>query len=241
MKILHKLQSEGSFLKLSIFDIQYIYYADFILKMELDAKVRSECGTKKIKKLRKNGKVPGIIYGPDFQSQMITINEKELIKHSSVSSFFNTILTLNISKTKEKVLPKDISYDPVTGSILHIDFLHVNKGTKIKIQIPIETINEDKSPGIKKGGIVNLVVHKLECLVSPEEIPEKIELDLTGKEIGDNFLLDQINLPNGVKPVNASRDAVLATIVVSTIGKEESAISETTENQSESVESTEKK
>lgn len=209
--------------------------------MELEAKIRNEHGSKHVKKLRKSGNIPGIIYGKEFQAQMITVNGKELVKESSTSSFFNTVLTLNISNKKEKVLPKEVSYDPVTGAILHIDFLRVNEGTKIKIQIPVETINEDKAPGIKKGGIVNLVVHKLECLVSPEEIPEKIELDLTGKEIGDSFLLEQVKLPKGVKPVNAIRDAVLATIVVSTSGNEKEASTDATSQTTEAAATTEKK
>ena len=184
----------------------------------------------KANKLRCNGFVPGIIYGNKKDPVMISIQEKELANQCASSVFFNTVLSLNINSTVEKVLPKEVTYHPVTGKILHVDFIRVSKGTKIKAFIPVEFINEDKAPGIKKGGLINLVVHKLECFVDPVSIPEKIELDLTGKEIGENFLLDDIKLPKGVKAVNAERDAVLATIVVSKVGNEEVATQETAQS-----------
>lgn len=180
-------------------------------------KNREKSGAREARKLRLQGLVPGIVYGDHKDPLMISISEKEISKECSTSSFFNSVLTLNIDSQVEKVLPKEVAYHPVTGRVIHIDFMRVSKGSKVKIQIPVETINEDKAPGIKKGGIINLVVHKLECYVDPDNIPEKIELDLTGKEIGESFLLDQIQLPSGVKPVNAERDAVLATIVISNV------------------------
>ena len=185
--------------------------------LNFTVKNRNKSGAKEARKLRLQGLVPGIIYGDKKEPMMISISEKELCKECSTSSFFNSILNLNIDSNIEKVLPKEVVYHPVTGKVMHVDFMRVSKGSKIKIQIPVETINEDKAPGIKKGGIVNLVVHKLECYVDPDSIPEKIELDLTGKEIGESFLLDKIQLPNGVKPVNSERDAVLATIVISNV------------------------
>ena len=182
---------------------------------------REKKGTRESQKLRSNGFVPGIIYGARKEPIPVSVQEKGLTKECSSSMFFNRVLILNIGDQEEKVLPKEVVYHPVTGRILHIDFMRVAKGSKVKLQIPVEIINEDKSPGIKKGGIVNLVVHRLECMADPEFIPEKIELDLTGKEIGDSFLLDQIGLPTGIEPVNAERDSVLATIVVSKVGIED--------------------
>lgn len=185
--------------------------------LNFTVKNRNKSGAKEARKLRLQGLVPGIIYGNKKEPMMISISEKELCKECSTSSFFNSILNLNIDSNIEKVLPKEVVYHPVTGKVMHVDFMRVSKGSKIKIQIPVETINEDKAPGIKKGGIVNMVVHKLECYVDPDSIPEKIELDLSGKEIGESFLLDKIQLPSGVKPVNSERDAVLATIVISNV------------------------
>lgn len=187
------------------------------MSLSFNVENRVKNGAKESRKLRSNGFVPGIIYGNNKDPLMISISEKELTKECSTSSFFNSVITLNVGAQAEKVLPKEVAYHPVTGRVIHVDFLRVSKGSKVKIQIPVETINEDKAPGIKRGGIVNLVVHKLECYVDPENIPEKIELDLTGKEIGESFLLDNIQLPGGVKPVNSERDAVLATIVISNV------------------------
>lgn len=187
------------------------------MTLNFTVKNREKSGAKEARKLRLQGLVPGIVYGDHKDPLMISISEKEISKECSTSSFFNSVLTLNVGSQVERVLPKEVAYHPVTGRVVHVDFLRVSKGSKVKIQIPVETINEDKAPGIKKGGIINLVVHKLECYVDPDNIPEKIELDLTGKEIGESFLLDQIQLPSGVKPVNSERDAVLATIVISNV------------------------
>lgn len=191
------------------------------MNLNFAVKNRYKSGARNARKLRLQGFVPGIVYGDNKDPLMISISEKELTKECSTSSFFNSVLTLNIDSTVEMVLPKEVTYHPVTGRVIHVDFMRVSKGSKVKIQIPVETINEDKAPGIKKGGIINLVVYKLECYVDPDNIPEKIELDLTGKEIGESFLLDKIQLPSGVKPVNPERDSVLATIVISNVSASE--------------------
>ncbi len=191
------------------------------MNLNFAVKNRDKSGARNARKLRLQGFVPGIVYGDNKDPLMISISEKELTKECSTSSFFNSVLTLNIDSKVERVLPKEITYHPVTGRVIHVDFMRVSNGSKVKIQIPVETINEDKAPGIKKGGIINLVVYKLECYVDPDNIPEKIELDLTGKEIGESFLLDKIQLPSGVKPVNPERDSVLATIVISNVSASE--------------------
>ncbi|MBQ9440848.1 MAG: 50S ribosomal protein L25/general stress protein Ctc [Alphaproteobacteria bacterium] len=191
------------------------------MNLNFAVKNRDKSGARNARKLRLQGFVPGIVYGDNKDPLMISISEKELTKECSTSSFFNSVLTLNIDSKVERVLPKEVTYHPVTGRVIHVDFMRVSKGSKVKIQIPVETINEDKAPGIKKGGIINLVVYKLECYVDPDNIPEKIELDLTGKEIGESFLLDKIQLPSGVKPVNPERDSVLATIVISNVSASE--------------------
>lgn len=196
---------------------------------ELNVQTRDAKGSRQSRKLRHNGLVPGIIYGAKKEPTMIAISAKEISKEYNNSLFFNKVWSLvSNGKETEKVLPKSVSCHPVTGKILHVDFMRVSKDKKVKIMIPVETINEDKSPGIKKGGIINLVVHRLECLCVPDAIPEKIVLDLSGKEIGDSFLLEQIELPKGVEAINAIRDSVLATIVVSKVGKEEDKAQATT-------------
>lgn len=184
-------------------------------------------GKREVRKLRHEGLVPGIIYGDNQEPTKVSVGEKELMAECYTLAFFNRIIDVTIGKKKDKVLPRSISFDPVTDRPLHIDFQRISKDAKIKISIPVETINEDKCPGLKKGGIINFVVHQLECLCSPENIPEKILLDLSGKEIGESFLLDNTNLPEGVVAANAERDAVLATIVGTKAGGDDEGTSST--------------
>ncbi len=205
---------------------------------------RSAGGKKAARKLRHEGYVPGVIYGDEKAPVLVSVGEKELIAECYTSAFLGHVIETKIGAKLEKFLPKQIEFDPVTDRPVHIDFLRVSKNSKVKVSIAIEFVNEDKSPGIKKGGIVNVVVHKLECLCSPDAIPEKLTIDLSGKDIGDGFMLDKLDLPKGVTPVNAERDAVIATIVSSRMTEEETTTEETTattEVKAETSTETEKK
>lgn len=206
---------------------------------------RSASGKKVARKLRHDGYVPGVIYGDEKAPVLVSVGEKELIAECYTSAFLGHVIEAKIGSKLEKFLPKQIEFDPVTDRPVHIDFLRVSKNSKVKVSIAIEFVNEDKSPGIKKGGIVNVVVHKLECLCSPESIPEKLTIDLSGKDIGDGFMLDNLALPKGVTPVNAERDAVIATIVSARMTEEEETTTEeateTTEAKTETTTETDKK
>ena len=184
---------------------------------------RTASGKKGARKLRYDGYVPGIIYGDNREPVLVSVGEKELVAECYSSAFLGHIIEAKIGSNIEKFLPKQIEFDPVTDRPVHIDFLRVSKNAKVKVSIAIEFINEDKCPGLKKGGIVNVVVHKLDCFCSPESIPEKLTIDLSGKDIGHGFMLEQMELPEGVTPVNAERDAVLATIVATKMEEEEVA------------------
>lgn len=189
---------------------------------------RSANGKKAARKLRHDGYVPGVIYGDEKAPVLVSVGEKELIAECYASAFLGHVIEAKIGTKLEKFLPKQIEFDPVTDRPIHVDFLRVSKNSKVKVNIAIEFVNEDKSPGIKKGGIVNVVVHKLECLCSPDAIPEKLTIDLSGKDIGDGFMLSNLALPKGVTPVNAERDAVIATIVSARMTEEETSTEETT-------------
>lgn len=206
---------------------------------------RSASGKKVARKLRHDGYVPGVIYGDEKAPVLVSVGEKELIAECYTSAFLGHVIEAKIGSKLEKFLPKQIEFDPITDRPVHIDFLRVSKNSKVKVSIAIEFVNEDKSPGIKKGGIVNVVVHKLECLCSPESIPEKLTIDLSGKDIGDGFMLDNLALPKGVTPVNAERDAVIATIVSARMTEEEETTTEeateTTEAKTETTTETDKK
>lgn len=189
---------------------------------------RNANGKKIARKLRHDGYVPGVIYGDEKAPVLVSVGEKELIAECYSSAFLGHVIEAKIGTKLEKFLPKQIEFDPVTDRPIHIDFLRVSKNSKVKVNIAIEFVNEEKSPGIKKGGIVNVVVHKLECLCSPDAIPEKLTIDLAGKDIGDGFMLENLALPKGVTPVNAERDAVIATIVSARMTEEETSAEETT-------------
>ena len=199
---------------------------------------RNASGKKSARKLRHEGFIPGVIYGDNKAPVLVSVGEKELVAECYTSAFLGHVIEAKIGSATEKFLPKEIEFDPVTDRPVHIDFLRVSKNSRVKVSIAIEFINEDKSPGIKKGGLVNVVVHKLECFCSPESIPEKLTIDLSGKDIGDGFLLENMELPAGVTPVNAERDAVIATIVGSKLMNEEE---ETTSEESATTEASAEK
>ena len=182
---------------------------------------RNSSGKTSTRKLRHEGYVPGVVYGDGKSPVLVSVGEKELVAECYSSAFLGHVIEANIGGKLEKFLPKQVEFDPVSDRPVHVDFLRISKNSKVKVSIAIEFVNEDKSPGIKKGGVVNVVVHKLECFCSPNAIPEKFTLDLTGKDIGDGFALDKLDLPEGVTPVNTERDAVIATIVSAKMVEEE--------------------
>lgn len=196
---------------------------------------RTATGKKAIRKLRQEGFVPGVIYGANKEPVLVSVQEKELLAECYTLAFLGHIIEAKIGSKTEKFLPKEIDFDPVTDRPVHIDFLRVSKNSKVKVSIAVEFINEDKCPGIKKGGVINIVVHRLECLCSPDSIPEKIIVDLTDKDLGESFLLENLDLPNDIVPVNRERDAVIATLVESRIFEEDTSAS-TTEETAEKTE-----
>lgn len=187
---------------------------------------RDVSGKSAMRKLRHEGLVPGVIYGDNKEPILVSVGEKELLAECYTLAFLGHVIEAKIGSKNEKFLPKEIEFDPVTDRPIHVDFLRISKNSKVKISIAIEFVNEDKSPGLKKGGIINTVVHRLECFCSPESIPEKILIDLNGKDIGATFLLENMELPEGVSPVNAERDAVIATLVGSKLVKDDSSATE---------------
>lgn len=194
----------------------------------LKISLREVSGKRANRKLRHDGLVPGIIYGDNKEPTLVSIGEKELLAECYTLAFLGHVIEAKLGTKTEKFLPKEIEFDPVTEKPIHVDFQRVSKDSKVKVGIAVEFINEDKSPGMKKGGVINFVVHKLECFCPPDSIPEKIVLDLNGKEIGASFLLADIKLPDGVVPVNQERDAVIATIAgARVVSAEEKTESET--------------
>ena len=193
------------------------------IKLEITKRIVS--GKKAARKLRHEGMVPGIVYGGDGSPVLVSVSEKELSTVCYSLSFFAHIVEMDIDNEKTKLLPRDIVFDVVSNRPLHVDFQRISKDSKVKISIPVEFANEDKCPGIKKGGVLNIVVHKLDCFCSPELIPENVVIDLAGRDMGESFMLSELSLPDGVIPVNLERDNVLATIVVSKTAEDKAEVS----------------
>ena len=167
--------------------------------------------------LLNRGMVPGIIYGKNSEPTKIAIEDKVLRKLMETGSFYSTILDIDIDGKLEKILPKQLQYHPVNDKLIHFDFLRVQENTKVTVEIPVEFLNQDKCPGLKKGGVLNTVRRLVELSCFANKIPSKLEFDLIESEIGDAVKISNIKLPEGVTPTISDRDFVIATLVPPTV------------------------
>ena len=167
------------------------------------------------------GFVPGIIYGKNTEPTKISFEYKILEKLMKSGGFYSKIIDLDIEGKKEKVLPKQLQYHPVTDRVIHFDFLRVQNDTKVTVEVEVVFLNREACPALKKGGVLNLVRRLVELNCNANNIPEKLEFDLIASEIGDAIKISDINLPEGVKPVITDRDFVIATLAPPTVEVEE--------------------
>ena len=167
--------------------------------------------------LLSKGMVPGIIYGKGSEPTKVALEDKVLKKLMNSGSFYSTIIDIDINGKVEKILPKQLQYHPVSDKLIHFDFLRVQENTKVNVEIPIEFLNQDKCPGLKKGGVLNTVRRLIELTCNANNIPSKLEFDLIESEIGDAVKISNIKLPEGVAPTIADRDFVIATLVPPTV------------------------
>ena len=170
--------------------------------------------------LRSKGLIPAILYGGDNPNLKISVDEKVLNKVFNSESFLSTIIELNIDGQSEKVIPRDISYHVISDKPIHIDFMRVSKGSKIILQIPVIFKNNKDCPGLKSGGVLNIVRRKVELSCSAENIPENLIVDLANLEIGTSIKISSVKLPENAKPTITDRDFVVATIAAPTVEKE---------------------
>ena len=171
-------------------------------------------------KLRASGLVPAILYGGENPNAKISIYKKSIQGLINGDSFLSTVIELDIDGKKEKVLPREIAYHVVSDEPIHIDFMRIVTGTKISIEIPVKFKNQEESPGLKRGGVLNIVRRKVELKCPAEKIPEDIVIDLTGLDIGTSIKISTVNLPEDVTPVITGRDFVIATVAAPTVVKE---------------------
>lgn len=190
---------------------------------ELKAQARSGVGKGAARALRREGLIPAVIYGDKKPPLPITISYKEAMKRIYAGGFLSHIVTLDVDGEKHRVIPRDYQLDPVRDMALHVDFLRVGKGTKLNVQVHVKFINDELSPGIKRGGVLNIVHHTLDLTVDADNIPEEIVVDLTGLDVGDSVHISSVKLPAGTTDHSHEDDLTIATIVAPSGLKSEEA------------------
>ena len=187
----------------------------------LAAVTRSGIGKGAARSVRREGRVPGVIYGGGQKAEPISVDYKEINKFIYAGQFLTSIFELDLAGRKERVLPRDYQLDVVTDKPLHVDFMRLKAGASVRIAVPVHVSNRDLSPGLKKGGAVNLVLHAVELMAPADAIPEAITIDLTGLDFHDSVHVSNLKLPEGCKTISSKIDFTVVTIVPPTVFKEE--------------------
>lgn len=190
---------------------------------ELKAETRERVGKGSSRELRRNGLIPAVIYGDKKAPISIALSTKDVTQRIHAGGFMTTVATIDVNGEKISVLPKDYQLDPVRDFTMHVDFLRVSADSRVTVQVPVHFVNEEKSPGIKQGGMLNIVRHEVELHCPANDIPEAITFDLEGLKIGDSIHISHTKLPKGTSPVITDRDFTVATIVGTAAAKEEEA------------------
>jgi len=200
----------------------------------IEANIRNTNTRGEVNSLRINGNVPAVVYGGSEKNQKIFLSKKNIKNLIEKENFLSNIISLNLDGKSENVLPKEIVWDPITDEPIHIDFLRIVKGAKVILEIPVKFINIEKSPGLKRGGVLNIVRRKVELKCPTENIPTELVVDLDNLDIGSSIKISSIKLPENVIPTIQGRDFVVATVAAPTIIKEpEKPAEETTEEGAE--------
>ena len=188
--------------------------------ISLDANIRNTKTKGELSLLRNSGNVPAVIYGGEAQNETISVSKKILKSLIEKQNFLSNIVTLKVDGKPQNVLPREIKYHIISDEPIHVDFLRVVPGVKIRIEVPVQFINHEKSPGLKRGGVLNIVRRKVELRCPSEKIPESLVIDLDGIDIGESFKISSINLESDVTPTIKGRDFVIATLAAPTVMKE---------------------
>ncbi len=197
--------------------------------LTLPAEARERAGKGASRVLRREGRVPAVIYGGKEEPTPIHVEAKELVRQLGTGHFMNSIIMIEVGGGSAiRAIPKDVAFDPVTDRPIHVDFLRLSKDSKIQVAVPVIFANEEESPGLKKGGVLNIVRHELELVCDSDKIPDDITIDVTGKDIGDSIHISEVTLPAGSESAITDRDFTIATLVApSALKRSESAEGET--------------
>lgn len=190
-------------------------------QLTLPAEQRERAGKGASRELRRSGRVPAVIYGDKKEALSIHVEEKLLTKMLSTGHFMNSVIMIDNGGTPHRTLPKDVQFHPVSSRPIHVDFLRIGEHSQVHVNVPVHFIDEEESPGIKRGGVLNVVQHDLELVCDAAEIPEQIEISLKGLDVGDSIHISNVTLPKGSKPAIEDRDFTVATIVAPSALKSE--------------------
>ena len=204
----------------------------------LTANAREKVGKGSAREARRQGNIPAVIYGDKKSPIPIVVEQKILVRHLSTGGFFNTLFDIDINGELNRVLPRDVQLHPVTDVPEHVDFLRVSATTKVSVEVPVEFIGDDVSPGIKSGGVLNVVRYTVEVSCTPDLIPNTLLLDLSNAEIGDSLHISAVNLPEGVTPTISDRDFTIATIVAPTVVRDEATSDDESDSEDTETEAT---
>ncbi len=197
----------------------------------IQATIRDTKTKGQVNDLRSKGNVPGIVYGGEQPNEKISITTKELKNLINKENFLSNVISINLDGNEQKVLTRNIAFDTVTDEPIHFDLMRIVKGGKIILEIPVKFINNELSPGLKRGGVLNIVRRKVELRCPAENIPTELVVDLDGLEIGTSIKISSINLPENVTPTIQGRDFVIATVAAPTVVKEPEKPAETAEGE----------
>lgn len=180
--------------------------------LNLSAETRERVGKGASRTLRREGRVPAVIYGNKQEPTAISVNERELMKALMTGHFMNSVIMVDVGGKAVRTLPKDVAFDVVTDRPVHVDFLRISEHATVTVAVPVVFTDEELAPGIKKGGVLNVVRHELELVVDAAEIPEQVEISLKGLEVGDSLHISAVTLPKGAESAITDRDFTIATV-----------------------------
>ncbi|EWY41142.1 50S ribosomal protein L25 [Skermanella stibiiresistens SB22] len=195
----------------------------------LAAEARDRAGKGVARQTRRAGRIPAVIYGNKEKPVMISLDRLKFERVLRTPGFFTHLFDVKVSDASYHVLPRDVQFDPVTDIPIHVDFLRVSREVKVTVGVPVEFINTDQSPGLKRGGMLNIVRHEIEVECGAEEIPSHITVDVAGYDLGDSIHISAVTLPANVTPTITDRDFTIATIASPSAVKSEANSGEDTE------------
>ena len=191
--------------------------------ISLSAEARARAGKGAARATRRSGRVPAIVYGDGKEPALISLEPRELARALARPGYYATLVDISVDGTTHRTLPRDVQYHPVSDAALHADFMRVAAGSQVTVTIPVFFVNHERSVGLRRGGILNVVRHGIDMICSVDNIPDRIVVDLDGLDIGDSIHISAVTMPPEARPVIQARDFTIASIAASSAVKEEAA------------------